>query len=222
MKNSYYNGILSKREMQRLEKSGGLDRSLQLVLPYGMATPNRVGLTSDLCLSILNNGIEIKGLFKSLNEQVAFKDAAGFDITKYGEFGAGVKVEFSNIIKALELPCNVSLSYVNSTALNAGDSSKLDYASTFVNAGVYWKVLKRGAIMFGFQSLNDVETVGDTIAAVKANHVSLGLEWSVSDGASVVGTLGKIIMFNSYGTEIKYEDADWDQNLIDISLRVKF
>lgn len=222
MKNSYYNGVLSKGEMERLEKEEGLDRSLQLVLPYGMATPNRVGLTSDLTMSLLNNGIEVKGLFKSLNEQVAIKDTAGYEKTKYSEFGAGAKIEFSNLIKPMKLPCNVSLSFVKSTALNEGDLSKFDFTSTFINAGFYWKFYKRAAVLGGFQSITDQETIGDTIVALKANHVSFGLEWSVSDGASVVGTLGKIITYNSYGAEVNFEDADWNQNLIDISLRVKF
>jgi hypothetical protein len=218
MKTSYHNGILENDELANIY----LDPAVQLVLPFGVATPNRVGVTSDLCVSLLNNGIEVKGLFKTLNEQEAMKDTVGYDITKYSEFGAGVKIELSNLIKAIKLPCNVAVSFVKSTALNEGDSTKLDYASTFVNAGLYWKFFKRAALLGGFQSINGVRTVGDTLIGGKADHWSAGLEWSVSDGASVVGSLGQIISFSSRGTEIVYDKQDWDQMLADVSLRVKF
>ncbi|MBN1600907.1 MAG: hypothetical protein JW915_04815 [Chitinispirillaceae bacterium] len=217
MKNSYYNGILTSKEMEEI----ALDPSLQLVMPFGPATPNRVGLTGDLCVSLLNNGIELKGLFKSLNEQEAYLDSSGFDITKFTEIGAGLKIELSNLIKSMERPFNVSLSMVKSAALNQGELTKLDYASTIVNAGLYWKFLKRAALLGGFQSIDGVMTFGDTLVGAKANHWSAGLEWSVSDGASVVGSVGQIVSFSDEGTELQYR-RDWYQGLIDVSLRVKF
>jgi hypothetical protein len=217
MKNSYSDGILSQEELNQID----MDPALQLVLPFGVATPNRTGLTSDLCVSLLNNGLEIRGSYKTLNEQEALKDTAGYDITKYGEIGAGLKIEFSNLIKAMELPCNVSVSFVKSTALNDGDLTKFDYASTFINAGLYWKFFKRAALLGGFQSIDGVRTVGDTLVGAKANHWSAGLEWSVSDGASVVGSVGQILSYSDIGTELEYR-RDWYQALVDVSLRVKF
>lgn len=218
MKNSYYDGILENGERAGIY----LDPSVQLVLPFGIATPNRVGLTSDLCVSLLNNGIEIKGLFKSLNEQDPVKDTAGYEITKYSELGAGLKIELSNLIKVFKLPFNMSFSLVKSSALNDGSISKLDYTTTFINAGLYWKFFKRAALLGGFQSINGINTVGDTLTGGKADHWSAGLEWSVSDGASVVGSVGQIISYSSKGTEITYGEQDWNQMLVDVSLRVKF
>jgi hypothetical protein len=218
MKNSYYNGVLSQKEMATVYS----DPSLQLVLPFGAATPNRVGLTSDLCVSLLNNGIEVKGLFKTLNEQQALKDTAGYEITKFSEMGGGLKIELSNIIKAMSMPCNASISFVKSTALNEGSLSELDYASTFVNTALYWKFYKRAALLGGFQSINGVRTVGDSLTGAKANHWSAGLEWSVSDGSSVIGSVGQILSYTAdKDTELKYK-KDWYQMLVDVSLRVKF
>ncbi len=218
MKTSYHSGVLENDELANIP----LDPAVQLVLPFGVATPNRVGITSDLCVSLLNNGLEVSGLFKSLNEQEAIKDTVGYEITKYSEIGMGLKVELSSFIKAFQYPFNMSVSFVKSTALNEGSETQFDYASTFINAGLYWKFFKRAALLGGFQSLNGVNTEGDTLTGGKANHWSAGLEWSVSDGASVVGSFGQIVSFSSKGTEIAYDKQDWNQNLVDISLRVKF
>jgi hypothetical protein len=219
MKNSYYTGILEKDELALIKA----DSAVQLVMPFGEATPNRVGLNGDVCFSLLNNGIELRGLFTSLNEKEALRDADGYEKTQFGEFGAGLKVELSNLVKALELPCNVSLSYVRSSSLNEGSMTKSNYVSTFLNAGLYWKFFKRAALLGGFQSIDGINTISDTlIMGAKANHWSAGLEWGVSDGASVVGTVGQIISYTSKGTAIAYDKQDWNQTLVDVSLRVKF
>ena len=44
---------------------------VQLIMPYGPATPNRVGFSADGKISLINNGIEIKGLMTLLNEMSA-------------------------------------------------------------------------------------------------------------------------------------------------------
>lgn len=216
------------------------DPSVQLVMPFGPATPNRVGLSADGKISLFNNGIELKGLMSVLSEKTAQEfDSITFAKTEYSQFGGGAKVDFSRMIEAIEYPLELSGSMVMSKASNATEKESFEITSNFANLGLHYQFWKRMSLLGGFQLINnkalyDIEELdGDELkikkmeVSQKMKQWSAGLEWKVSDGASVIGTIGKIIVdtddINEWGLEGAAPSVgDYDQFLMNLFLRVKF
>jgi hypothetical protein len=242
MKTSYYKGILHANEIDGF-LAGSYDPSVQLIMPLGPATPNRVGIDVDLKVGLLNNGLEVSALMTMLNEKIAeVKDAPK---TAFSQIGAGLKFDLGKIVETLKIPVELSGSAVLSDATNAGDDDNLKWAisSDFINMGLRLGFCSKGSLIAGMQLINNVATY-DTTAGnpfkveQKQTHLSAGLEWKVSDGASIVGTIGKIIadtddnqndpsdavVVNEWPDEygLSAGSRDFSQMLIDISLRVKF
>ena len=115
MKNAYTRAIFTDNERKKMAEA--LDPVLQLVMPYGPATPNRAGVLVDMDASVANDFLKVSGIFSSLSEKEAEE---GFNKTKYMQFGGGVKVDFSRIISALTLTEELSMSYTYSSAVNDG------------------------------------------------------------------------------------------------------
>ncbi len=214
------------------------DPSVQLVMPFGPATPNRVGFSADGKISLINNGIELKGLMSVLSEKTAQEfDSIIFAKTEFSQIGGGVKVDFSKMIGAIKYPLELSGSIVMSKASNATDKESFEITSNFTNLGLYYQFWKRMSLLGGLQIINnkalyDVEELdGDDLVtkkmevSQKMKQWSAGLEWKVSDGASVIGTIGKIIVDTDehewiYGAAPSV--GDYDQLLMNLFLRVKF
>ena len=97
--------------------------TLQMVMPYGPATPNRVGFSADGKISLINNGIELKGLMTILNEMTAREYDKLTDKTKYSEIGGGAKIDLSRMVEAIKYPLELSGSMVMSKASNVCERS---------------------------------------------------------------------------------------------------
>lgn len=215
------------------------DPTLQMVMPYGPATPNRVGFSADGKISLINNGIELKGLMTILNEMTAREYDKLTDKTKYSEIGGGAKIDLSRMVEAIKYPLELSGSMVMSKASNGTAERSFEVNSNFTNLGLYYQFWKRMSVLGGFQLINnkllyDYLEILESGTEVKKMEVlqkmsqwSAGLEWKVSDGASVIGTIGKIKV--DPGVEKwdpKYGRApsgeDYDQTILNLLLRVKF
>ncbi|NLG16371.1 MAG: hypothetical protein GX556_03440 [Fibrobacter sp.] len=230
MKTSYYRGIMDKSALNTFA-SEGFDPSVQLVLPFGPATPNRAGISTNLAVSLLNNGIELSGLLLALKEAEGESvENGGVEVegekTAFMQVGGGLKVDFSKFIEVFKYPLELSGSIVSSSAKNKQVGNDYTITSNFKNLGLYWQFWKRGALIGGLQLIsNEAEFLG---IASKQNlaHWTGGVEWKVSDGAAIVTTVGQILADNdelaSWGTGTSSDGHDYNQLLLDIFLRVKF
>lgn len=227
MKNSYYRGIMDENVLNSFLKSG-YDPSVQLIMPLGPATPNRVGFNADLKLMLLNDGIEGTGLISLLNEKTAELDSVGkeFSKTDFTQFGGGLKIDLSKMISVFKYPFEFSGSYVLSSASNDANPVKNEITSGFTNLGLRYQFWKKTSLVGGFQLINNKATHDTVEIAQDMSHWVAGLEWKVSDGASLEATVGQIIIDTDENH--KWEDGvgalskDFKQLLVNVFMRVKF
>jgi hypothetical protein len=244
MKNSWTRTIFNQRELDSLGKGAGFDPAVNLVMPLGPATPNRQGISTNLKGTFLKGAIEVKGLLSMLSEKdldtvIRTSDSAKVEVpaTAFSQMGGGLKVDVSKFIPAiLHYPLELSGSMVLSSAVNDGITDTLaitppkwEISSSFINAGLYWKFFKRTALTGGLQLIN-VDAKIDTAKCVQDQmHWAAGLEWKVSQGADVVASYGKIGVVNDKTNPRLLRSRwavptakDFTQDLVDVSLRVKF
>jgi hypothetical protein len=244
MKNSYTRGVYNQSELGSLRNNFGLDPSFELVMPFGPATPNRQGITANLCGSALKGGVEAKALVSMLSEKdpdsvKRLSDSAMFELpaTKFTQMGGGLKVDVSKLMPGvLPYPLELSGSMVLSSATNDGlaDTSlkkpNWEITESFLNVGLYWKFFKRAALIGGVQMLSSDITRGTASSKPAQTHWAGGLEWKVSQGAEVVASYGQIAVknddkFPALLRSMGYAAStvkDFTQQLVDVSLRVKF
>jgi hypothetical protein len=243
MKNSWTRTVYSQSGLKSLMTNGGLDPSIELVMPFGPATPNRQGITMDLCGSFLKNVVEARAIVSMLGEKdldsaLRRTDSVMLEIpaTKFSQMGGGLKIDISKFVPGIfPYPLELSGSMMLSSAKNDGlpDSSAFtpnwEITSSFLNAGLYWKFFKRAALTGGLQ-LIALDATTDTASCTQAqSHWALGLEWKVSPGADVVASYGRIGVVNDKDNPRLLRSRwavptakDFTQDLIDLSLRVKF
>lgn len=201
-KNSYTTNVFTRNQLTLLAMLS--DPALQLALPNGLATTNRVGAQANVTVSV-KDFAEVQGLFTFLN-QVA--PLAFFDAVNYMEFGGGAKVD---IFKALGFskPLEISGSYKhseNKSDLAAGGSGELK--SDFINAGLYVQYLPRLGFTAGLQMItteyNDVQAgmSGFMAPLMKGEQMQwmVGLDYSVEKNAWLSLNLGTISVKNEYNT----------------------
>jgi hypothetical protein len=198
------------------------DTSLQLVMPFGPATANRGGIQSDLTLSFLDDRIEAKALFASLENVTGVKvdSVKNWPKTKFGQVGGGLKVE-AGALMGLALPLTLSGSYVSSTADNdgiAGDTARtsLKVKSDFINAGLLFSFWKRFSLMGGYQQIENTITRPAKENKQTQTHYAGGLDYRVATGAHLLFSLGQVKVDNPA------EDKDFSQLQTDLFLTVHF
>jgi hypothetical protein len=233
-KNSYGRSIYTQDELSEMVDSSYFDPALQLVMPFGPATPNRVGISLNLKGSVLNNGIEVTGLLTSLKEKDEVSSV--YNPNKiapkadFSQLGGGVKVDFSKMIPVFKYPFEISGSYVMSgkkrAALDSIDKKYL-IESNLLNAGLYYKFYKRAALLAGYQLINNKSVFADTsVTKLAMGNRAFGIEWKVSDGAEVVATYGQMLLSSperiGAGNVVVSKEIDVCQDVIDLSLRIRF
>lgn len=192
------------------------DRELQLVLPVGEASANRVGPKFGLDFDLMQGGVEVKldgymlqeakgSILDSMNQAVAEK-------AKFQQVQAGTRVRVDRFIDGWTMPIELTGSYGLSTAKGG---LSLDYQSTAINAGLYVGVMKRVALTGGFQQIKGK----DKLFAVDRNLTNMagGLEFKVQEGATLLA------MYNLLKTE--YPNAaryDFDQSIWSTKIAVSF
>ncbi|MDR2583651.1 MAG: hypothetical protein LBC75_09245 [Fibromonadaceae bacterium] len=204
-KTSWNPSTLTRAELALLENLS--DLNLQMALPGGFATPNRMGFQEVLTAN-WKGLAEVKGLFASYKQLAA----GTAEIAKYTEFGGGAKVDLWGV--------ELSGSYKGS----AKEQGTAEYTSDFINAGLYYRFYKRFGLAFGFQQINsDLNESGANILYDQMNNLNLkisvvpiikakqnqwmaGLDYTVAKNAWLSINYGIMSVENTYQlTTIKPE-----------------
>jgi hypothetical protein len=241
-KNAYSQAIYTPYELERI-RDKGLDPSLQMVMPLGPATPNRAGIEWDLTASLLDELLEIKALGSALSEMetlqggrvsaidttVGGADTTLFDTLAtdlatrdFSTVGGGVKMRFDRLL-ALEYPLRLQGSVVRSGARYAStpDSALAytDITSDLINVGLYYRFVKRWALLGGYQRIADTYDAGsDALQSFSRiqQHAGGGVQFIIDDGAYLVAK-GERVWVESP----ELTDADFAQSLWYLGIRVR-
>lgn len=218
-KSSWTSTIYTKSELALIESLS--DPTLQLALPNGLATSNRMGATANFTAN-WSDFAEVQGLL-SVFSQV--KPLALFDKASYMEYGGGAKIDVFKML-GFALPLELSGSYKHSNrkveVLNSG-SSELN--TDFVNAGFYVQYLPRLGVTGGFQmismEMNDIASSFNSLLSPGASAPMLtgkqmqwmvGLDYSFAENAWFSINYGMISVANSYNTSaIKVAETNGDE-----------
>ncbi len=222
-KNAYNSSIMTQGEMAAFAALRA-DTALQLIMPFGPATPNRGGIQSDVTLSFLDDRIEAQALFASLENVTGVKvdSVRALPVTKFAQMGGGLKIEAGALI-GLSLPFTLSGSFIRSSAENGGiaaDTShpSLKVTSDFINAGMQYSFWKRFALLGGYQKIENTINHGGTEAKQTQIHYAGGLDYKVAAGAHLLFSLGRVSVDNPAGPV----DTDFSQLQTDLFLTVHF
>jgi len=192
------------------------DRDLQLVLPAGEASANRVGPKFGLDFDLMQGGVEVKvdgymlteakgSVLDSVNQAAAEK-------AKFQQIQAGARVRADKFISGYTMPIELTGSIGLSSAKGG---ASLDYASTVINAGLYAGVMKRLAVLGGYQAITGKDKA--TFVDRNQSNVGAGLEFKVQEGAYLLG------MYNLIKTEFpNASQYNFDQTLWSTKISVSF
>ena len=227
-KNSYTNQILTQSEMSII-KANNLDPALQLVMPFGPATPNRSGIDARATVGLLNNLLQAKLLVTSLKEidPTAISKTQSLPTTSFSQVGGGLKIDVAGFI-GWKLPFYVSSSFARSTANNDGIASdslypKTDFTSDFYCENLYFKFWKRAALLGGMEMINNETATAYSVKQAQLMYAA-GLEYKVSEGSYVIGTIGQMQVNYTNNTPNAPDAslADFAQPFVNLSLKVLF
>ena len=221
-KNSWTTNVYSKAQLALLETLS--DPALQLALPNGLATANRVGGRGVLTANF-KDFAEVQGLVSVFQHvtplSVQSVDALGtpvelsFKSATFMEFGAGAKVDVFKIL-GFSKPLEISGSYKHSERTMETDGwatqGQLDgtseLKSDFINAGLYVQYLPRLGVNLGFQMINTEFSdfaqaqSGQLAPLMKGNQMQwmVGLDYNIAPHAWLAINYGMISVANEYNT----------------------
>ena len=224
-KNSWTSVTMTQNEMAAFAASR-LDTALQLVMPFGQATANRMGFQSDLTLKALDGKVEAQGSYAALENVAGVKvdSIRALPVTRFTQAGCGLKIEAGGLI-GLSLPLTLAGGFMRSTADNdgiAGDSlhASREVTSDFLNAGAQWNFWKRFSLLGGWQQITT--TIAQPALERKRiqTHTAGGLDYRVSAGAHLLFSVGRIEVDEP--ALPTGGDRDFSQLLTDLFLTVHF
>ncbi len=225
---AYSKSILSQKDMASIQ----LDNSLNLVMPYGPATANRIGIRGNVAADILENAIRTSAAFKYLNEvegvPFSMDTSATMPKSNFVEAGFGISIDFASFGDWWSYPVILSGGYKLSKASNDGvalyPESKWNIKVDFVNTGLYWTIFKRTSLLGGLQYLKS--TYDDLVSNLERDitelHWAAGLEYKVSDGGTLRGTVGFNDVTHSDKAGVNTSALDFRQWQTDLFLIVNF
>jgi hypothetical protein len=206
---AYNRGIVTVDEVDSLSADSNiffaLDPALQTVLPFGAATPNRVGPKGDLNVTFFDGGIDLGGSFALLSEVEPLVDGA--EKTSFSKLGGGLCVDIATWAKPLN-SLKLSFGYSMENMKNGDDESN----NGFLNVGLSYNFWKRFSLLGGYQQI----TNNMVIAALSMDETTVqsqwaaGLEYRVSDASVVTGRFGQIAVENE---DAAYSFKQWQQEL---------
>lgn len=214
-KNNYTNQVMTPEQQVRR------DLNLQFVLPNGLATANRGGLNLGVDLALLEGAVDAKLGFMSLSEVKATAGADNSTKATFQVLQAGTKVRVDKFLTGTwDLPLEFTASFEQNSAKASDD---FDYASSILNVGAYVGVVKRVALLAGYQSLkgDDKRVLGEGVPSLDNNHTNMGVgvEFKIQEGAYLMA------MYNKMTTKfpgIADNKADFDQTATNVKLQVAF
>jgi hypothetical protein len=234
-KTSWNPSTLTRAELALLEELS--DLNLQMALPSGFATSNRVGFQEVFTVN-WNNLAEAKALFANYEQLSA---DAGSRTAKYTEYGGGAKVNVLGFLGFEQNPLELSGSYKHSAKEQEWRRyekyGKAEYSSDFINAGFYYRFFRKFGLTFGYQQINsDLNTAGalrqkdqaeasglkiKIVPIVKAtqNQWMLGIDYTVAPHAWLSVNYGIMSVENTYNLRYDEDSLVGDDGAIDNSSR---
>lgn len=212
-KNSWTTAVLTRDELNIVNALS--DPNVQLALPNGDATSNRVGFQLNPIAGYgKGNPVEVQGLLA----QFAMTQApAGMKKVEYSEMGGGAKVDVLNLLGFSTIG-EISGSY--KLGERSLDQAKMN--TTFLNTGLYVKYFKRFGFTAGFQAatmkLNQAAESMGSVAEVpvvkgEQNQWMVGLDYTLAKNAWVTLNFGMINVKNTYAA-YEYAASSTDENKI--------
>ena len=205
-KNSWTTNVYGRSQLALLQTL--MDPALQLALPNGLATSNRVGGQGTLTANF-KDFAEVQGLVTVLSQ---VKPVIGFESVKFMEYGGGAKFD---IFKALGFskPLEISGSYKHSERKadldpKLGGAGTAELKSDFINGGLYVQYLPRLGVTGGVQLINteynEIESAMSGLRAPLLKSKQLqwmaGLDYSIEKNAWLAVNFGIITVSNEYNT----------------------
>ena len=205
-KNSWGNNVYSAEQLALINMMA--DPALQLALPNGLATANRMGVRA-LIKGDWQEKVEAQALVTIMNQVKSEFEAV--DKVSYMEFGGGAKADIAKIA-GLSKSAEFAGSFKHSeskTDLLSGESGKV--TSDFINVGASFQFLPRLGVTAGFQMINTDygvfanpygEFVGVDVPLMKSKqmHWMVGFDYLVGDNAWLAINYGMINVTNDYNT----------------------
>ena len=220
-KNSWTTNIYTRNQLALLEQLS--DPALQMSLPNGLATANRMGARTNL-IANFKDFVEVQGLFSIFNQvksvSTVIDDHLGnvtilnYKAAKFMEFGGGAKID---VFKALGFskPFEISGSYKHSERSMDTDNwveiglldQTSEIKSDFINAGLYVQYLPRLGFNAGFQMINTEYTNASNAYTALAPLMKgkqmqwmVGLDYNIASNAWLAVNFGMINVANDYNT----------------------
>lgn len=201
-----------------------LDETFSPVMPLGKGTANRAGIDVGFGGEFLNKAILFDSKFMMINtpqngDTLSQNYGKKFD---YLQYGGGTSFDIAQFGNWWQFPFVISGSYSHTNkktkSIFDGDDLKLENNVDFINASLYWKFWKRAALMGGFQSIiHEAREDGALAAKLTEMNIAGGLEYKVTDGGTLTGTVGNI---SSKHKDAEY--ADFSTMQFDLFLTVVF
>lgn len=226
-KNSWTSNVYTRNQLALLETLS--DPALQLALPNGIATSNRVGARMNLIANI-KDFAEVQGLFSMFNQVkgqnlvqhyiVDNEDGtssvgtavAGYKAAKFTEFGGGAKVDIFKML-GFSKPLELSGSYKHSErSLDTDGWADLGLAdetstlkSDFINGGLYVQYLPRLGINVGFQMITtEYENVGISVPKPAPLMKGEQMQWMVGFDYNIAPTAWLAINVGTINVKNEY------------------
>ena len=196
-----------------------VDPRVQLVLPYGLATPNVQGLKGSLQGSLFDRGVSFGVNFNSLSEVTPQSlPIDGTDPTEYLEFpatewlelGYGLSTDISKFVGVLPGALVLSFSGKLSSMENAGIAGTVP-ASTrdnmLTSLGLEWNFYRRFTILAGMQNLSSEYNDGISVAGIETmlethSQRSLGLRTGLGEASSLTFLLSRVTTELDYHIDV--------------------
>ena len=208
-KSSWKSNVYTRAQLALLEDMS--DPALQLSLPNGLATSNRMGGRGNLVFDLKDfaEAQVLGSYFTQVSPLIGYKEAT------YLEFGGGAKVDVFKIL-GFQKPLELSGSYKHSerkidtdnwASLGLVDGTA-ELKSDFINAGLYVQYLPRLGFTAGFQYVkteyNTYEGLHSGLVAPlmsgKQMQWMVGLDYSLAKNAWLSINYGMISVSNEYNT----------------------
>lgn len=229
-KNSYSNTVMTRSE--RLQASAFLDPQLQLLLPFGPATPNREGIDASLKAKAMEGKLEASVLFASLKEPDGYAVDATTTVAgqTFGRIGGGVKAQVGSFL-GLDRRITVIAGWMEDNAKRPAfayqDSAyaEVTVKSGLASAGVYANVWRGLSLSAGYQQIKSnpykgYDVAGETKTAKQADltqgNWAIGAEYRIAAGVYANAEYGQLSL------EEAKSATKFSQDLVSAGLVVGF
>ena len=210
-KNSWGSNVYSAEQLMLLSMM--MDKNIQMSLPFGLATPNRMGVRA-VIKGDWQQMVEAQALVSIFNQVKS--SSPDIDKVSYKEFGGGVKADVFKLA-GINLASEVSASFKHSeSTTNMVNGTSGSVKSDFINAGLSLQFLPRLGFTAGFQMINTDYGVGEANASVGADVPLLkskqmqwmaGFDYVVAENAWLAINFGMVNVSNDYSIPATFEGS---------------